>query len=131
MKTLFKILGGLFVLVVLIGIFAPDSKKTAATEVAAATPTAPEKPALEILSKSATSNEFASTIHVKVRNNTDHLVQYLDLKSVYYDKKGTIVGTGLGNAANLAAGATKTIDVMATGIEHATKYEVEIGNVMD
>ncbi len=145
MKKLFKIIAVIFVGLLLIGMLLPNPKKGAAasaplasTATAApdapatpeAAPAAAEKPELEILKSSESVNEFARTIHVKVRNNTDHLISYADLKGVYYNKKGDIVGTGMGNTANIAAGASKTIDVMAMGIERADHYEVEMGNVM-
>jgi hypothetical protein len=144
MKKFFKIIAGVFVALVVIGMLLPDPKKGGATSggaalaeaapsAEAAAPAAPaeeSKPELEILKSSESANEFARTIHVKVRNNTDHLISYADLKGVYYDKKGGIVGTGMGNATNIAAGATKTIDILSMGIEKADRYEVEMGNVM-
>ena len=138
MKKFFKIL--LFVIggIILLGALLPDVPKeagaTAATpnaagEVAAA-PVEESKPDLEILKTDETLDEISRTIHVKVRNNTDRLISYVDLKGVYYDKKKNVVGTGLGNAVNIAAGATKTIDIMSMGIEGADSYEVELGNVL-
>jgi hypothetical protein len=145
MKKLFKIIAVVVLGLMVLGYLLPDPKKDKATgnalaatgsEASATATTEPvaeapaEKPELEILKTSETSNEFARTIHVKVRNNTDHLISYADLKGVYYDKKDGIVGTGMGNTANIAAGATKTIDIMSTGIDNADHYEVEVGNVM-
>ncbi|GGG33287.1 FxLYD domain-containing protein [Hymenobacter glacieicola] len=150
MKKLFKIVGGIILGLFVLGLLLPDPKKDGkagagmanasaispsagegAGEPVTEAPAAEEKPDLEILKTSETANEFARTIHVKVRNNTDHLIQYADLKGVYYDKGKNIVGTGMGNAANIAAGATKTIDIMSMGIENADSYEVEMGNVLD
>jgi hypothetical protein len=90
------------------------------------------KPDIEILNNDETHEPVTNTrtVHVRIKNNTDKLVEYIDLKSVYYDGEKKIVGTGIGNTANLAAGATKTIDVMAMGIENAKTYDIEIGNVM-
>lgn len=144
MKKFFKIIGVVLAAFILIGILLPDPKKadaagatalaeTPSTEAAApeaSVPESAERPELEVLKTSETANEFARTIHVKVRNNSDHLISYADLKGVYYDGKNDIVGTGIGNAANIAAGATKTIDIMSTGIEGADHYEVEVGNVL-
>lgn len=140
MKKFFKIVGIVVAALILIGILLPDPKNgtgTGATALAepanaeaASAPEPASKPDLEVLKTSESANEFARTIHVKVRNNTDHLITYADLKGVYYDKKDGIVGTGIGNAANIAAGATKTIDIMSTGIENADHYEVEVGNVL-
>ncbi|MGX7666061.1 FxLYD domain-containing protein [Flavobacterium pedocola] len=91
-----------------------------------------EKPEVEILKHTANyeSTMNAYTVHCRVKNNTDELIDYLDLKATFYNKKGDIVGTGIGNAANLAAGAEKTIDVLGIDIQNAENYEVEVGNVL-
>jgi hypothetical protein len=144
MKKFFKIVGVVLAAFILIGILLPDPKKADAAGATALAqpagvevtpreeqiPESAERPELEVLKTSETANEFARTIHVKVRNNSDHLISYADLKGVYYDGKNDIVGTGIGNAANIAAGATKTIDIMSTGVEGADRYEVEVGNVL-
>jgi len=101
----------------------------------AAAPAAPKeaaKPDIEIVKHSMTFESMmgAHTIHCRTRNNTDKLVVYMDIKATFYDKDGKIVGTGIGNTANLAGNAEKTIDVMAIGIENADKYEVQVDNVM-
>lgn len=89
-----------------------------------------KKPDVEILKHDATFEESMDsyTIHCRVRNNTDKLINYVDIKATFYDKDGNIVGTGLGNAANFAAGAEKTIDVMGLDIQNCEKYEVQINN---
>lgn len=90
-------------------------------------------PDVEILKQSAkyesTLNSY--TIHCRLRNNTSELITYLDLKATFYDKDGNIVGTGIGNATNFAAGAEKTVDVMGLDIQNCQTYEVEIGNVIN
>lgn len=143
MKKFLKIVGGIIGALFIIGLLLPDPKKgTAEANATAISPSAGEgagepvaaveaKPDLEILKHNETVNEYARVIHVKVRNNTDHLIQYADLKGVYYNKNKDIVGTGLGNATNIAAGATKTIDIQGLGIDNADSYEIEIGNVLD
>ena len=90
------------------------------------------KPDVEILKQSATYEEVmnAYTIHCRVKNNTTELINYVDLKATFYDKEGNIVGTGMGNAANFAAGAEKTIDVMGLDIQNCEKYEVQVDNIM-
>lgn len=87
-------------------------------------------PEIEIVKHSVKSDQYATIIHVQVKNNTDKLVSYLDLKGVFYDGDGNIVGTGVGNGMNLPAGKTKTIDVLAADLQGASRYEVELGNVM-
>lgn len=87
-------------------------------------------PEVEILKHNATYEESMSsyTIHCRVKNNTEELIDYVDLKATFYDKKGNIVGTGLGNAANFAAGAEKTIDVIGLDIQNCENYEVQVNN---
>lgn len=89
-----------------------------------------EIPDVEILKHNATYEESMSsyTIHCRVKNNTEELIDYVDLKATFYDKKGNIVGTGLGNAANFAAGAEKTIDVIGLDIQNCENYEVQVNN---
>jgi hypothetical protein len=90
-------------------------------------------PDVEIIKQSATYEEVMNsyTVHCRVRNNTTELINYLDLKATFYDKEGNIVGTGLGNAANLAGGAEKTIDVIGLDIQNCNTYEVEVGNIIN
>jgi len=90
------------------------------------------KPEVEILKQTSTYEDVmdAYTIHCRVRNNTDELITYVDLKATFYDKQGNIVGTGLGNAVNFAAGAEKTIDVMGMDIQNCDTYEVQVDNIM-
>jgi tetratricopeptide (TPR) repeat protein len=89
------------------------------------------KPTVEILKYSSdyesTMNSY--TITCRVKNNTDKLVSYMDIQATFYDKDGKIVGTGMGNAVNLAAGAEKTIKVLALDIDNADKCEVQIDNI--
>jgi hypothetical protein len=120
-------------LMVLGWLFGDEETDADANSVAAnATEEVAETPELELLQHNSTYEEVTQmhTIHCKVKNNSSELVSYIDLKATFYDKAGNIVGTGMGNAANLAGGATKTIDVMAIGVENADRYEVEIDNVM-
>lgn len=88
------------------------------------------KPEIEILQSTPKSDGYANYVHVRVRNNTNKLCTYADLSVTYFDKAGNIVGTGMGNTSNLAAGAERTIDCIAMNIEGADKYEVQVGNVM-
>lgn len=106
---------------------------TSATPKEAEAPIVEEtKPDIEILKQSSTYEDVmdAYTIHCRVRNNTDELVNYVDLKATFYDKQGNIVGTGLGNAVNFAAGAEKTIDVMGMDIQNCDTYEVQVDNIL-
>ena len=91
------------------------------------------KPDIEILKQSAKYESTMSsyTIHCRIKNNTANLITYLDLKATFYDKNGNIVGRGMGNAANFAAGAEKTVDVMGLDIQNCETYEVEVGTVLN
>lgn len=91
------------------------------------------KPDVEILKQTAKYEPtFSSfTIHCRLKNNSSELISYLDLKATFYDKDGNIVGTGTGNAANFAAGAEKTVDVMGLDIQNCETYEIEVGTVLN
>lgn len=110
-----------------------DEKKEHLKSSSESTTTIPnnEIPEVEILKHNATFEERMNiyTIHCRVKNNTDNLIDYLDIKATFYDKDRNIVGTGFGNAANLAGGAEKTIDVIGLDIQNCEKYEVQIDNL--
>ncbi|SHG36475.1 FxLYD domain-containing protein [Flavobacterium johnsoniae] len=110
-----------------------DKKSNSINSSTAISTTENSKPDVEILKQSANYEPALSsyTIHCRVKNNTNELITYLDLKATFYDKKGNIVGTGIGNAANFAAGAEKTVDAIGLDIQNCENYEVEIGNVMN
>lgn len=112
--------------------FGSDDEKTGSGTDTVKTEQGDSKPAIEILQHSSdyepTMNSY--TIHCRVKNNTDKLVSYMDIQATFYDKEGKIVGTGMGNAANLAAGAEKTVDVMALDIDNADKYDVQVDNIL-
>jgi hypothetical protein len=110
-----------------------DEKSNYKSNSIEATNTESAKPDVEILKQSAKFDTSLSlyTIHCRLRNNTSQLITYLDLKATFYDKEGNIVGTGMGNAANFAAGAEKTIDVIGMDIQNCETYEVEIGTILN
>lgn len=91
-----------------------------------------KKKDVEIVKTSDSYESFTNsyTIHCRVRNNTSKLIQYLDITATFYDKKGNIVGTGIGNCVNLAGGSEKTVDVIGLDIDNVDSYEVQIDNVM-
>ena len=110
-----------------------DDKKNFENNSTTITDTENSKPDVEILKQSANYEPTLSsyTIHCRLKNNTNELITYLDLNATFYDKEGNIVGTGMGNAANFAAGAEKTVDVIGLDIQNCETYEVEVGNVMN
>jgi hypothetical protein len=110
-----------------------DEKSNLNTDSTVITTSENSKPEVEILKQSAKYEPTLSsyTIHCRLKNNSSELISYLDLKATFYDKKGNIVGTGIGNASNFAAGAEKTVDVMGLDIQNCDTYEVEIGTVLN
>ncbi|WP_329804392.1 FxLYD domain-containing protein [Flavobacterium facile] len=112
-----------FVALVLLGLFLPDSDKKA-TDKKEVTETSKED--IEVVKFSETVNDRMSTVHVEVKNNTDKLLTSGQLKVIYEDKAGNIVGTGLGTILNLAAGATKVVDCLAMDVVGAESYHVEV-----
>ena len=66
---------------------------------------------------------------VRVKNVTGQPVSYLGITVTYYDQGGNIIGTGYGNAANIANGAERTVTCIANNIVGAKKYIVEVSQV--
>lgn len=122
MKAL-KWIGIVIVGIIVLGLLLPDSdKKTDGnTEVAEAS-----KEDIEVVKHNETVNDMMRTVHVEVKNNTEDLLTAGQIKIVYTDKDGGIVGTGSGSILNLAAGKTKVVDCLAMGVEGATNYEVQV-----
>jgi hypothetical protein len=120
MKVL-KWVGIVFVGLILLGLLLPDNKTKPGTEV-----TETSKEDIEIVKSSETVRERMSIIHVEVKNNTEKLLSTGQIKIVYTDKAGSIVGTGLGTILNLAAGKSKVVDCLAMGIDGAENYEVQV-----
>lgn len=89
-------------------------------------------PAVEILQHKADYEKYSKsyTVHVRCKNNTENLIKYLQINVTFYDKEGNIVGTGIGNTTNFAAGKERTVDVIAMEIEGADNYELDIENIM-
>lgn len=108
---------------ILLGLLLPDTDKKAenGTEVAETS-----KEDIEVVKSSETNSESMRTVHVEVKNNTDKLLTTGQIKIVYTDKAGGIVGTGLGTILNLAAGKSKVVDCLAMGVEGAESYEVQV-----
>lgn len=136
MKTKFKHLSSAIILTAFIALAfgSGDDKKSSSKSSDSTSSSSAEETSneVEILSTSSSYEPVTNsyTIHCRVKNNTDDLVTYVDLKATFYNKDGKIVGTGLGNAANLAQGAEKTIDVMGLDIDNVDHYEVQVNNVM-
>lgn len=109
--------------IIVLGLLLPDSdKKTEGnTEVAETS-----KEDIEVVKHNETINDIMRTVHVEVKNNTDELLSSGQIKIVYTDKDGGIVGTGMGTILNLASGKTKVVDCLAMGVDGATNYEVQV-----
>jgi PBP1b-binding outer membrane lipoprotein LpoB len=132
MKKFLQIAGIVFVVLLLIGYF--SSKDDAKTSTDTSTKTeisTPAKPAIEIISQNFINSEIGPKVVTEIKNNTNKAVTYIDLKSVFYDANNTIIGTGFGNATDIPAGQTKTIDILTMdNISAGKRFKVEIGNVM-
>ena len=113
---------GLFI----IGLLLPDSDKKQVKETETTEITETSKDDIEVLKFSETSADRTSTVHVEVKNNTNDLLTAGQIKVIYEDKDGNIVGTGLGTILNLAAGKTKVVDCLAMDVEGAATYSVEV-----
>ncbi|MFV8351573.1 FxLYD domain-containing protein [Flavobacterium sp. XS2P14] len=126
MKVL-KWIGIVIVGIIVLGLLLPDSdKKTEGkTEVAETS-----KEDIEVVKSSETTTERMSTIHVEVKNNTDKLLNSGQIKVIYEDAKGNIVGTGLGTILNLASGASKVVDCLAMDVVGASTYRTEVTPLM-
>jgi hypothetical protein len=122
MKVL-KWIGIVIVGIIVLGFLLPDTdKKTEGnTEVAETS-----KEDVEVVKHNETVNDMMRTVHVEVKNNTDELLTAGQIKIVYTDKDGGIVGSGMGTILNLASGKTKVVDCIAMGVDGATNYEVQV-----
>jgi hypothetical protein len=112
---------------VLLGLLLPDTDKKAENgkEVAETS-----KEDIEIVKFSETVSDRMSIIHVEVKNNTEKLLTTGQLKVIYEDAKGNMVGTGSGTILNLAAGASKVVDCLAMDIVGASTYRTEVTPLM-
>jgi hypothetical protein len=149
MKTFFKIIGYTFLFFIALGVIGAliDDDSSSSTSSGSETTGAAiktefdeemanekaevAKPDIELLKHNAKWGEYGNsvTIHCRVKNNTNKLASYVEVSVTFFDKDGTVVGTGMGNTTNFAAGKERTIDALAMNIEDAAKYEVDITNV--
>lgn len=92
----------------------------------------PKKPAIEVIKIDVKRDGEYATVYAVVRNNTaDKTASYINLKAFFYDGNGSTIGSGMGNAVGIEAGATKTIEIVSfDNVSTATKYNVEIDNVV-
>ncbi|MFE3848949.1 FxLYD domain-containing protein [Flavobacterium sp. LB3P45] len=126
MKVL-KWIGIVIVGIIVLGLLLPDSdKKTEGKAEVAET----SKEDIEVVKSSETNTEMMRTVHVEVKNNTDKLLNSGQIKVIYEDAKGNIVGTGLGTILNLASGASKVVDCLAMDVVGASTYRTEVTPLM-
>lgn len=126
MKVL-KWVGIVVVGLILLGLLLPDSDKKAETKTESSKTS---KDDIEVVKFSENTTGNVSTVHVEVKNNTEKLLQGGQIKIVYEDEKGNLVGTGNGTILNLASGASKVVDCMAVDIVGAANYKVEVTPMM-
>lgn len=125
MKVL-KWVGIVIVGLILLGLLLPDSDKKSNSNAESTEVAETSKEDIEVVKHNETIDDIMRTVHVEVKNNTDELLTTGQIKIVYTDKDGAIVGTGLGTILNLAAGKTKVVDCIAMGVDGATEYEVQV-----
>ena len=132
MKKFLQISGGILLVLLVIGYFSSNDKETTTTtQESKSEVSAPKKPAIEIISQNFVGGDFGTKVVAEIKNNTDRTASYIDLKSVFYSEQNAIVGTGIGNATDIGAGQTKTIDIFTMdNVGSAKQFKVEIGNVM-
>lgn len=126
MKVL-KWIGIIIVGIIILGLLLPDTDKKTEGKTEA---TETSKEDIEVIKSSETTTERMSTIHVEVKNNTDKLLNSGQIKVIYEDAKGNIVGTGLGTILNLASGASKVVDCLAMDVVGASTYRTEVTPLM-
>ena len=122
LKWIAIVVVGLFI----IGLLLPDSDKKQVKETKTTETTETSKDDIEVVKFSETAVDRTSTVHVEVKNNTDNLLTAGQIKVIYEDKQGNIVGTGLGTILNLASGKTKVVDCLAMDVDGAATYSVEV-----
>jgi len=133
MKKFLQIGGGILLVLLVIGYFSSNDKETGTTTTQEnkSEISAPQKPAIEIISQNFVGGDFGTKVVAEIKNNSDRTASYIDLKSVFYNEQNAIVGTGMGNATDIGAGQTKTIDILTMdNVGSAKQFKVEIGNVM-
>jgi hypothetical protein len=87
--------------------------------------------AIRIISQNDTYEEATGThtVHVEFQNISNKLITYIGMKSIYYDKNGKIVGTGMGNSTNIGSNDTKVLDILGMDIQNAKKYKIQVEDV--
>jgi uncharacterized membrane protein YvbJ len=87
-------------------------------------------PKVSVDNLSCKYDQFAVYVYGEVSNNTSSLLTYADFTATFYDSNGKILGTGIGNLANLPAHESKTVQIMALDIEPSriSNYKVDVGN---
>lgn len=129
MKVL-KWVGVVIIGLILLGLLLPDSDKKSNVNAESTEVAETSKEDIEVVKHNETVNDMMRTVHVELKNNTDKLLTAGQIKIVYTDKDGGIVGTGSGTILNLAAGKTKVVDCIAMGVDGATNYEVQVEPMM-
>lgn len=126
MKAL-KWIGIVLVGLISLGLLLPDTEKKPKQN---SNVLETSKEDIEVIKTSQTVSYNMSTTHVEVKNNTDKLLNSGQIKIIYEDDKGNIVGTGVGTILNLASGATKVVDCLAMDIVGASNYKTEVTPLM-
>lgn len=133
-----KVIGGIFIVLIIIGIIAslsqsPPSSDTTSTTRQSKTTSSPKKlPKVSIENLSFKYDQFAVYVYGEATNNTNSLLSYADFTATFYDADGKILGTGIGNLANLPAHESKTVEIIAVDIQPSRikEYKVDVGTTL-
>lgn len=87
---------------------------------------------IQIVTHNGKRSEYTDAIHVycTVKNTTDRLASYVGVEIVCYDKNGIVIGTGIGNTANLPAYDTRVIEAIAVDVPRVNTYEVIVSTAI-
>jgi hypothetical protein len=137
MKNFLKVLGVIFLVFIIIALFAgifggSDSSVTKDSDTTTQIKEEPKQtPDIEVVQHNLKKDDFFTHVYVVLKNNSNKNASYIDINSYFIDESGNIIGRGIGNSSDFAAGATKTIDIMcADDVSTAKSYKVELGNVI-
>jgi hypothetical protein len=92
-------------------------------------PAIPEQQVVVVKHNAEKIDDDSWRTFVTVRNISGQLANSVDLKVVYYDAQGKVVGTGLGVELNVPGGEERLVTCTAMDIKNAKSYDVEVAHV--
>ncbi|HXS36380.1 MAG TPA: FxLYD domain-containing protein [Flavipsychrobacter sp.] len=90
-----------------------------------------EKKAIQVVKTDSKYNDVLDgyTVYATVQNTSAKLLEYGSLQATFYDKNNNVVGTGTGIINNLPANEARVIEIMATNVPNAARFDVQVDNV--